>query len=89
MNRYLEVQINNKYYLCKELDLKNMNAKFGIYIEYLWVAIALFSLASGLYQWYNADIEQASVFLMMLFVAILMYNFRRRMRIKANKKNNG
>ena len=66
-----------------------MNKKFGAFIEYLWIAIALFSLASGLYQWYNADMEQASVFLMMLFVAILMYNFRRRMRLKAENKNNG
>jgi len=66
-----------------------MNAKFGVFIEYLWIAIALFSLASGLYQWYSGDMEQASVFLMMLFVAILMYNFRRRIRLKANKKKNG
>ena len=66
-----------------------MNTKFGVFIEFLWIAIALFSLASGLYQWYSGDLEQASIFLMMLFVAILMYNFRRRIRTKSNNKNNG
>ena len=64
-----------------------MQGKFGLFIEYLWIGIALFSISVGAYQWNKNGFEEASVFIIMIFIAIFMYSFRRYLRKKT--ENNG
>ncbi len=61
-----------------------MKSKAGILLEYLWLLISAISLFAAVQQWYKNDIKNGSVFLIMLFVSLLMYTFRRQLR----KKNN-
>lgn len=63
-----------------------MKSKAGIFVEYLWLAIATVSLIAGLQQWYSSSLENAALFFVMLIVAVLMYSFRRKLR-QNNKKN--
>lgn len=62
-----------------------MKSKAGIFVEYLWLAIAFISLIAGLQQWYTSSLENAALFFVMLVVSILMYYFRRKLRL--NHKN--
>ena len=64
-----------------------MNSKFAIFIEYLWIAIAGTALVIGIYEWYTRDINNASMFFAIVFISVLMYSFRRKMRIKRNKND--
>jgi len=64
-----------------------MKSKAVILIEYLWLGIALLSLAAGIHQWYNSsDIKNSSVFLIMVFISLLMFSFRRYLRKNKKKK---
>ena len=62
-----------------------MKSKAALFLEYLWLLIAVISLSSGIYQWYSNNLKNAGVFLAMVAVSLLMYNFRRHLR---NKQEN-
>jgi len=57
-----------------------MKTKAGIFVEYLWMAIAAFSLIAGIQQWYTTNLKNAALFFVMLAVSIFMYSFRRKLR---------
>ena len=63
-----------------------MNSKATIFIEYLWLVIAVGSLSAGLHQWYNSSLENSLLFFAMVFIALLMYTFRRHLRRQQNNK---
>ncbi len=63
-----------------------MKSKAGLFLEYLWLLISVISLSSGIYQWYNGSLKNASIFFIMVVVSLLMYNFRRHLRNKQDKQ---
>jgi len=62
-----------------------MNSKAGIFIEYLWLTIAVIALIAGLHEWYKSNTENSSMFFIMVFISLLMFSFRKYMRKKPHK----
>lgn len=63
-----------------------MSSKAGIFIEYLWLIIAVASFIAGIHQWYTSSFENSSMLFIMVFISVLMYGFRRRLRKKQSQK---
>jgi len=59
-----------------------MKSKAPLFIEYLWLGIVIASLLAGLHQWYYEGFKNSSPFFVMLFISILMFTFRRHLRLK-------
>jgi hypothetical protein len=55
-------------------------------LEYTWLLIALLSLGAGIHKTYKIGFGSSYPFFIMTFIAILMYMFRRNMRIAQKQK---
>lgn len=64
-----------------------MKSKAGMFLEYLWLLIAAISLIAGIQQLYSGSLKNGGIFTVMIFVALLMYSFRRNLRKKAKDQN--
>jgi len=65
-----------------------MKEKLKLFVEYLWLSIAGFSLFGTIKESYFAHWKQALIFLVMIVVSLMMYFFRRNLRKKTIKSNN-
>ncbi len=63
-----------------------MKHKVPVFLEYLWLLIAISSLGLFLYKWYIIDFKESVPLLIIVFVAILMYAFRKGLRKKNKQK---
>jgi len=61
-----------------------MKEKLKLFVEYLWLFIAGFSLFGAIREWYFSHWKQSLLFLIMIVVSVLMYFFRRNLRKKLN-----
>ncbi len=55
-------------------------------LEFAWLAIGLFSLVMGVYQFNTYGMETAQWFFLGAFMAAVFYAFRRRMRLRMEKE---
>ncbi len=63
-----------------------MKHKAPIFLEYLWLLIAIVSLGLFFYEWYVTNFKESIPLLIIVFLAILIYAFRRNTRIKNKQK---
>ena len=59
-----------------------MKSKITLFLEYLWLGIALISFVAAMYEWYSSNLKNSSVFFVMVFISILMFSIRRNLRNK-------
>jgi len=62
-----------------------MKSKITLFLEYLWLGIALISFVAAMYEWYSSNLKNSSVFFVMVFISILMFSIRRNLRNKQKK----
>ncbi len=64
-----------------------MKRKIPVFLEYLWLLVAIVSLIMGFFQWYKVGLNEGISFFIITLVSIFMYAYRRRFRIQQNRKN--
>ena len=62
-----------------------MKSKITLFLEYLWLGIALISFVAAMYEWYSSNLKNSSVFVVMVSISILMFSIRRNLRNKQKK----
>lgn len=65
-----------------------MSKLFKKILEYTWLLIAILSLGAGIHKTYKIGLGSSYAFFIMAFISVLMYMFRRNLRISQNKKEN-
>jgi len=64
-----------------------MKDKLKLFVEYLWLFIAGFSVFGAIRESYFSHWKQSLLFLIMIVVSVFMFLFRRNLRKKINKNN--
>ncbi len=67
--------------------MKNIQNKASLVLEYMWIIIALLSLAIAIQNSIQGNWQNAKMFYIFFPVAIIMYLFRRNLRLKKQKEN--
>ncbi|MBI5218881.1 MAG: hypothetical protein HY958_08120 [Bacteroidia bacterium] len=65
-----------------------MNRLFRKILEYTWLVVAILSLAAGIHKTWRSGFAQSYPFFIMAFVSILMFMFRRFVRVSQKFKEN-
>ncbi|PLX08880.1 MAG: hypothetical protein C0594_05920 [Marinilabiliales bacterium] len=59
-----------------------MNKKAALILEIVWLVVAIASLTAGIHKTTKHGFSESYLFFIMALVAILVYSFRRHLRIR-------
>ncbi len=63
-----------------------MSKIFRLILEYTWLGVAILSIGAGIHKTYRFGFQESYLFFVISFISVLMYMFRRYVRISQSKK---
>jgi len=55
-------------------------------VELIWLALSIFSFVTGIYVTFQKGIGESYLFFIIMIISVLMYFYRRFLRLKQEKK---